>query len=118
MRRVMSSTGDERAGFAGAALGAGFGWGDSATGSGSGVFGGSGASPGLPRIRRFLTSTTTVFDRPWLKLCFTFPVSTVRLIPSGGRAPSFGFSVWSLILFLQLLQPSRFRLAERRLPGR
>ena len=32
---------------------------------------------------RFLTSTTTVFERPWLKLCLTLPVSTVRLRPSG-----------------------------------
>ena len=45
---------------------------------------------------RFLTSTTTVFDRPWLKLCFTLPVSTVRLRPSGARVPSFGLSVVSL----------------------
>ena len=48
-------------------------------------------------MRRFLTSTTTVFERPWLKLCLTLPVSTVRLMPSGGRVPSFGLSVWSLI---------------------
>ena len=60
-----------------------------------------GASPGRPRMRRFLTSTTTVFERPWLKLCLTLPVSTVRLRPSGGRVPSFGFSVWSAILFLR-----------------
>ena len=64
-----------------------------ATGSG---FGAS-ASPGRPRMRRFLTSTTTVFERPWLKLCFTLPVSTVRLRPSGARVPSFGLSVVSLI---------------------
>src|SRR5206468_11248191 len=50
--------------------------------------------------RRFFTSTTTVFERPWLKLCLTLPVSTVRLMPSDGRVPSFGFSVWSAILFL------------------
>ena len=47
-------------------------------------------------MRRFLTSTTTVFERPWLKLCFTLPVSTVRLRPSGARMPSFGLSVVSL----------------------
>ena len=82
-----------RSGF-GAGLGA------SATGSGLGASGG-GASPGRPRMRRFLTSTTTVFERPWLKLCLTLPVSTVRLRPSGGRVPSFGFSVWSAILFLR-----------------
>src|SRR5690348_13796108 len=58
-------------------------------------------------MRRFLTSTTTVFERPWLKLCFTLPVSTVRLRPSGGRVPSFGFSVWSAILFLRQIFVSR-----------
>ena len=44
-------------------------------------------------MRRFFTSTTTVFDRPWLKLCFTLPVSTVRFRLSGARMPSFGFSI-------------------------
>ena len=74
-----------------------------------------GASPGRPRMRRFLTSTTTVFERPWLKLCLTLPVSTVRLRPSGGRVPSFGFSVWSAILFLrQIRQSSRCRRRVRR----
>ncbi|MFO1533951.1 MAG: hypothetical protein ABR562_09790, partial [Thermoplasmatota archaeon] len=34
-------------------------------------------------MRLFLTSTTTVFERPWLKLCLTLPVSTVRFSPSG-----------------------------------
>ena len=58
-------------------------------------------------MRRFLTSTTTVFERPWLKLCLTLPVSTVRLRPSGGRVPSFGFSVWSAILFLRQIFFSR-----------
>ncbi len=62
----------------------------------------AGASPGLPRMRRFLTSTTTVFERPWLKLCLTLPVSTVRFRPSGGRVPSFGLSLWSLMNFLRL----------------
>ena len=66
-----------------------------------------GASPGRPRMRRFLTSTTTVFERPWLKLCLTLPVSTVRLRPSGGRVPSFGLSVWSAILFLRQIFVSR-----------
>src|SRR4051812_3084465 len=60
-------------------------------------------------MRRFLTSTTTVFERPWLKLCLTLPVSTVRLRPSGGRVPSFGFSVWSAILFLRQIVVSRKR---------
>src|SRR5687767_14688181 len=113
----MSSTG-ARLGAGAAGLGAGLG--ASATGAGLGASIGGGASPGLPRMRRFLTSTTTVFERPWLKLCLTFPVSTVRLMPSGGRVPSFGFSVWSVILFLrlklwrQILQPSRGRGRVRR----
>lgn len=61
----------------------------------------AGAPPGAPAggvpIRR-LVSTTTVFDRPWLKLCFTVPVETLP--------PTRGFSVrgvrpsrfWSLVL--------------------
>src|SRR6476469_7110247 len=105
----MSSCGDGRRAGAGAA-GFGAGAGASATGSGFGASTG-GASPGRPRMRRFLTSTTTVFERPWLKLCFTFPVSTVRLRPSGGRVPSFGFSVWSVILFLRQKSVSRAGLA-------
>ena len=56
----------------------------------------------LVKTRRCLRSTTTVFERPWLKLCFTLPVSTVRLIPSGGRVPSFGLSGVSAILFLHI----------------
>src|SRR3954452_20972436 len=96
-----------RAGAAGAA-GFGAGLGVSATGSGFGASTG-GASPGRPRMRRFLTSTTTVLERPWLKLCLTLPVSTVRLRPSGGRVPSFGFSVWSAILFLRSIFFSRER---------
>src|SRR5947209_6193750 len=100
----MSSWGEGlRAAGAGAA-GFGAGFGASATGSGAGA---GGASPGRPRIRRFLTSTTTVFERPWLKLCLTLPVSTVRLRPSGGRVPSFGFSVWSAILILRQIFFSR-----------
>src|SRR5438477_1674814 len=101
----MSSCGEglRAAGAAGAA-GFGAGLGASATGSGTG---GGDASPGRPRIRRFLTSTTTVFERPWLKLCLPLPVSTVRLRPSGGRVPSFGFSVWSAILFLRQIFFSR-----------
>ena len=65
---------------------------------GDGRLGASGAaaSPGRPRMRAFLASTTTVFERPWLKLCFTLPASTVRLRPSGARVPSFGLSVVSL----------------------
>src|SRR5207248_6739386 len=91
------------AGAAGAGRAGATGAGTSATGSGAG-----GASPGRPRMRLFLTSTTTVFERPWLKLCLTLPVSTVRLSPSGGRVPSFGFSVvWSAILFLRQIFFSR-----------
>src|SRR5437763_11661687 len=92
----MSSCGE---GLRAGAAGFGAGVGASATGGGAGS--GGGASPGRPRMRRFLTSTTTVLERPWLKLCLTLPVSTVRLRPSGGRVPSFGFSVWSAILFLR-----------------
>src|SRR5215213_4919080 len=104
MRLVISSCAEglRGAGAAGAGLGAGAG--ASATGLGASA---GGVSPGRPRIRRFLTSTTTVFERPWLKLCFTLPVSTVRLRPSGGRVPSFGFSVWSAILFLRQIFFSR-----------
>src|SRR5690348_4840842 len=82
-------------------------------------------------MRRFLTSTTTVFERPWLKLCLTLPVSTVRLRPSGGRVPSFGLSVWSAILFLRQIFFSRvgpqggfsackttFRASESQPPGK
>src|SRR3954452_12409590 len=95
-------------GGGGGAAGLGAGFGASATGAGAGAStGGGGASPGRPRMRRFLTSTTTVLERPWLKLCLTLPVSTVRLRPSGGRVPSFGFSVWSVILFLRQIFVSR-----------
>src|SRR6476619_8428816 len=106
LRVVMSSCGDglRAAGAAGLGAGAGVGAGASATGAGAS---GGGASPGRPRMRRFLTSTTTVLERPWLKLCFTLPVATVRLRPSGGRVPSFGFSVWSAILFLRQIFVSR-----------
>src|SRR4029079_6167580 len=94
----MSSAADGLRGCGAATTGFGAGLGASATGSGRGA---GGASPGRPRIRRFLTSTTTVLERRWLKLCLTLPVSTVRLTPSGGRVPSFGFSVWSAILILR-----------------
>src|SRR5437764_13227951 len=100
----MSSCGE---GLRAGAAGFGAGVGASATGGGAGS--GGGASPGRPRFRRFLTPTTTVLERPWLKLCLTLPVSTVRLRPSGGRVPSFGFSVWSAILFLRQIVVSRKR---------
>src|SRR5690348_8590318 len=103
---ICSASDSRRCGGAAGAAGLGAGFGASATGSGLGASAG-GASPGRPRMRRFFTSTTTVFERPWLKLCFTLPVSTVRLRPSGGRVPSFGFSVWSAILFLRQIFVSR-----------
>src|SRR5947209_7882535 len=106
MRFAISSCAEGLRGCGAAGLGGATGSGTSATGSGAG---GGGASPGRPRIRRFLTSTTTVFERPWLKLCLTLPVSTVRLSPSGGRVPSFGFSVWSAILILRQFVFSRKR---------
>jgi hypothetical protein len=68
---------------------------------GASTLGASTGSPGRPRMRLFLTSTTTVFERPWLKLCFTLPVSMVRLMPSGARAPRVGLSVVSLITILR-----------------
>src|SRR5437763_6111679 len=86
---------------------AGFGAGVGASATGGGASSGGGASPGRPRMRRFLTSTTTVLERPWLKLCLTLPVSTVRLSPSGGWVPSFGSSVWSAILSLRQIFVSR-----------
>jgi hypothetical protein len=66
-------------------------------------------------MRRFLTSTTTVFERPWLKLCFTLPVSTVRFTPKGARVPSFGLSVVSLIL---ILHPHQSRAHPAPVPQR
>src|SRR5204862_7371127 len=109
MRVVMSLVADERRAAGAGAAGLGAGLGASAAGAGAGVStGGGGGSPGRPRMRLFLTSTTTVLERPWLKLCLTLPVSTVRLRPSGGRVPSFGFSVvWSAILFLRQIFFSR-----------
>src|SRR6185312_4602567 len=129
LRAAISSCGEGlRAAGAGAA---GFGAGLGASATGAGLGGSGGASPGRPRMRRFLTSTTTVFERPWLKLCLTLPVSTVRLRPSGGRVPSFGFSVWSAILFLRQIFFSRaeaqggfstfktsFRASESQPPGK
>jgi hypothetical protein len=47
-------------------------------------------------VRAFFVSTITVLERPWLKLCFTLPTSTVRFRPNGARMPSFGLSVVSL----------------------
>ena len=92
-----------------AGLGAGFGSGARATGSGAATGSGFGASasPGRPRMRRFFTSTTTVFERPWLKLCFTLPVSTVRRRPRGARVPSFGLSVVSLTQNPSFTKPQR-----------
>jgi hypothetical protein len=75
--RLSSRRGGAGGGGGGGACGRG-------RGNGLGRRRGSSATPPCgPRTRRRLTSTTTVFERPWLKLCFTLPVSTVRLSPSG-----------------------------------
>ena len=41
--------------------------------------------PGAEIVRFFFFSTTTDFERPWLKLCWTWPDSTVRFRLSGLR---------------------------------
>ena len=101
-RRPGAASAPDAGGAGGAATGAA-GFGASGTGAGAASWADWG-----PRIRRFFTSTTTVFERPWLKLCLTLPVSTVRFRPSGARAPSFGLSDVSLITFLRShSQPTR-----------
>ncbi len=90
-RRAWRSCAVSPAGAAGRGAGAG-GAGGAATGAGGGAASSCGAPVCGPSMRRRFTSTTTVFERPWLKLCFTWPVSTVRFSPSGWRIPSFGFS--------------------------
>jgi len=56
---------------------------------------------GAPSTRRRLVSTTTVLDRPWLKLCFTVPELTAPVRGfrvSGARPPGrFSLSFASLI---------------------
>ena len=46
----------------------------------------SAPAAGAEIVRFFFFSTTTDFDRPWLKLCLTWPASTVRFRLSGLRA--------------------------------
>ena len=65
-------------------------------------------------VRFFFFSTTTDFDRPWLKLCRTWPDSTVRFKLSGLR----GATLQGLISRLFRLAHARPVLAElRRPPG-
>ena len=45
------------------------------------------APPGPPSLRVLRFSTTTDLERPWLKFCRTWPLSTVRCSDSGLRAP-------------------------------
>ena len=45
------------------------------------------APPEPPSLRVLRFSTTTDLDRPWLKFCRTWPLSTVRCSDSGLRAP-------------------------------
>ena len=47
-------------------------------GAAGAVAGGAEGSPPGPMTRRFTFSTTTDFERPWLKLCLTMPCSTGR----------------------------------------
>lgn len=63
------------------ATGADGGGAEAGAAAGAGAAGrGAAADAGLVRIGRVLTfSTTTVFDRPWEKLCLTTPASTGRL---------------------------------------
>ena len=46
-----------------------------------------GASASEPSFLVLRFSTTTDFERPWLKFCRTWPDSTVRCSDSGLRAP-------------------------------
>ena len=56
-------------------------------------------------MRFFFFSTTTDFDRPWLKLCLTWPASTVRFRLNGlrGAAPRNVFSVVSFVSVMHVL---------------
>ena len=59
-----------------------------------------GAPGGGVPIRR-LVSTTTVLDRPWLKLCFTVPEATLppmRGFSVNGARESLAPRCWSLVL--------------------
>ncbi len=58
------------------------------------------AAPGLvcaPTVRRFLVSTTTCLERPWLKVCFTVPDPDPRETVSGLRPPVVPLSFVSLM---------------------
>ena len=63
------------------------------------------APPGAEIVRFFFFSTTTDFDRPWLKLCLTWPASTVRFRLNGlrGAAPRSVFSVASFVSVMHVL---------------
>src|SRR5205085_1459813 len=98
------------AGFAGAAL---------ATGSGAGASAGP-ASPPRRRLPRF--STTTCLLRPWLKLCFTVPVSTrglsVKVLVGTVSFFSPGEFLSTIQAVLILLRPAQPRGLYRRILGR
>jgi hypothetical protein len=63
------------------------------------------APPGVEIVRFFFFSTTTDLDRPWLKLCLTWPASTVRFRLNGlrGAAPRSVFSVASFVSVMHVL---------------
>ncbi len=64
----------------------------------------SSASPVLEIVRFFFFSTTTDFDRPWLKLCRTWPASTVRFKLNGLRGVTDSvLSVVSLVSVMHVL---------------
>ena len=75
------------------------------------------APPGPEIVRFFFFSTTTDFDRPWLKLCLTWPASTVRFRLNGlrGAAPRNVFSVASFVSVMHVL--CWFMLAGNRQPS-
>ena len=63
------------------------------------------ASPGAEMVRFFFFSTTTDFDRPWLKLCRTWPDSTVRFKLRGLRGDT--VRVLSLVSLVSLMHVPR-----------
>ena len=56
-------------------------------------------------VRFFFFSTTTDFERPWLKFCRTWPDSTVRFKLNGlrGASPRKVFSVVSFVSVMHVL---------------
>lgn len=84
--------------------------GASATGA---VLATSGSEPGPESLRVLRFSTTTDFERPWLKFCRTWPLSTVRCSDSGLRAPPRSvlsvLSLVSVMLFSFKLRNPGFR---------